>query len=60
MVRRELGGNVVVAGERIRLEVFHAVFDPLDPLTEHDRGGDGDHVAGMDRHLAAEAAADVG
>ena len=55
-----LCGDVVVAGEGVGNEVFHAVFDPLDGLACQERGGDGENVAGIDRHLASEAAADVG
>ena len=56
----QLGGDVVVARERVGLQVLHPVLDPLDRLADDDRRGDGDHVARIDRHLAAEAAADVG
>ena len=57
--RAQLGVDVVVAGERVRLQVLRAVLDPLDRLARRERGDDGQHVAGVDRHLAAEAAADV-
>ena len=59
LARRQLGGDVVVAGEGIRLEVLHAVLDPLHRLAGEHRGGHRDDVARIDRHLAAEAAADV-
>ncbi len=58
-VRRQLGRDVVVARERVGLEVLHPVLDPLHRLAGEHRGGDRDHVAGVHRHLAAEAAADV-
>ena len=60
LLRRQLGGDVVVAGEGVGLQVLHAILDPLDRLAGQDRGGHRDDVAGIDRHLAAEAAADVG
>ena len=37
-----------------------AVLHPLDRLADHQRGDDRADVAGVDRHLVAEAAADVG
>ena len=55
----DLGGHVVVAGERVRLQVLDAVLDPLHGVPRDDRGGDRDHVAGVDRHLAAKASTDV-
>ncbi len=55
----QFGGDVVVARERVGLQILHAVLDPLDRLAGEHRGGDRDHVARVDRHLAAEAAADV-
>ena len=57
--RADLDVDVVVAGERVRLEVLRAVLDPLDRLADEERGGDGQDVARVDRHLAAEPAADV-
>ena len=60
LVGAELGVDVVVARERVGLQVLHPVLDPLDRLAQHDRRGGRDHVAGVDGHLAAEAAADVG
>ena len=59
LVATHLDVDVVVAGERVRLEVLRAVLDPLDRLADGQRGGDREHVARIDRHLAAEAAADV-
>ena len=49
----------VVAGEAGRHQVLGAVLDPLDRHAGHDRAGDRAHVARVDRHLVAEAAADV-
>ena len=60
LLRGEAGLDVVVAGEGVGLQVFGAVFDPLDRLAGGQSGDDGDDVAGVDGHLAAEAAADVG
>ena len=57
--RADLGVDVVVAGERVGLEVLGAVLDPLDRLADEERRRDGENVAGIDRHLAAETAADV-
>ena len=50
----------VVAGEAGRREVLRAVLHPLDRLAGDDRADDRADVAGVDRHLVAEAAADVG
>ena len=60
LVAPELGVDVVVARERIGLQVLHAILDPLDRNPEDHRGGHGDHVAGIDGDLAAESATDVG
>ena len=49
----------VVAGEAGRDQVLGAVLDPLDRHAGDDRAGDRAHVARVDRHLVAEAAADV-
>ena len=57
--RAQLGVDAVVAGEGVGLQVLRAVLDPLDRLAGQERGRDGQHVARIDRHLAAEAAADV-
>ena len=54
-----LGVHHVVAGKAGRHQVLGAVLDPLDRHAGHDRAGDGAHVARVDRHLVAEAAADV-
>ena len=59
VVEAELGVDVVVAGERVGLEVLGAVLDPLDRPAEGERGDDRADVPRVDRHLAAEAAADV-
>ncbi len=58
--RRDLAAHHVVAGEAGADEVLGAVLDPLHRLAEHQRGDDRADVAGVDRHLVAEAAADVG
>ena len=52
--------HVVVARERVGLQVLHPVLDPLHRLADHHRSGHRDHVSRIHRHLAAEAAADVG
>ncbi len=59
-VGREFSVEVVVAGEAVGLEVFAAVFDPLDGLAEEKAGDGANDVAGVDGDFAAEATADVG
>ena len=56
---RELALHVEVAREPGRDQVPGAVLDPLDRAADEERRGRGDDVAGVDRHLVAEAAADV-
>ena len=51
--------DVVVASEGVCNEVLHAVLDPLHGMAGEEGSGDGQHVAGVDRHLTAEAAADI-
>ena len=58
--RRDLAAHDVVAGEAGGHEVLGAVLHPLDRLADHQRGDDRADVAGVDRDLVAEAAADVG
>src|SRR3546814_12385307 len=48
-----------VPREPRRHEVLAAVLHPLDGLARHDRADRREHVAGVDGHLVAEAAADV-
>ena len=59
-----VGGDLalhdVVAGEAAGDEVLGAVLGPLDRLAGDHRADDRADVAGIDRHLVAEAAADVG
>jgi len=57
---RQLAGHVVVAGKAGAGDVLDAVFYPFHGPAQHDGGHDGAHIAGVDRHLVAEAAADVG
>ena len=59
VLRAHLRVHDVVAGEAGRHQVPGAVLDPLDRHAGDDRAGDRAHVAGVDRHLVAEAAADV-
>ena len=59
LVGAELDVDVVVAGERVGLQVLGAVLDPLDGLPDGERGDDREDIARIDRHLAAEAATDV-
>ena len=58
--QRHLALEVDVAREPGRDEVAGLVLDPLDRALEQDRGQDRADVARVDRHLVAEAAADVG
>ena len=58
--RGDLALHDVVAGEAAGHEVLGAVLDPLHRLAGDHRADDGADVAGVDRHLVAEAAADVG
>src|SRR5947208_12124482 len=55
----ELGGDVVVARERVRLEVFRAVLDPLDWMARSQGCDNREDIAGINGHLAPEAAADI-
>ena len=59
VLRAHLGVHHVVAREAGRHQVLRAVLDPLDRHAGDDRAGDRAHVAGVHRHLVAEAAADV-
>ncbi len=54
-----LAVHEVVASEPGRGEVLRAVFHPLHRSAGDDRTGDRADVARVDRHLVAEAAADV-
>ena len=56
---RELGVHVEVAREAGRDQVAGAVLDPLHRPADQQRGRRRDDVARVDRHLVAEAAADV-
>ena len=56
---RQFSADVIVAGKGIRLKIFHPVLDPLHRLAGQDRGRNGDHIAGVNRNLAAETAADI-
>ena len=58
-LERELAVHVVVAGEAGRDQVAGAVLDPLHRPPDQQRGRRRDDVARVDRHLVAEAAADV-
>ena len=58
--QRQLAVQVDVAGEPGRDQVAGPVLDPLHRPLQQDRGEDRHDVAGVDRHLVAEAAAEVG
>ena len=60
VLERQLAVHVVVAGEARGDEVAGAVLDPLHGPPDQERRRRGDDVAGVDRHLVAEAAAQVG
>ena len=57
---RDLAVHEVVAGEPGRHQVLGAVLHPLHRLAGDDRADHRADVARVDRHLVAEAAADVG
>ena len=59
VLRAHLGVHHVVAREAGGHQVLRAILDPLDGHAGNDRAGDRAHVAGVDRDLVAEAAADV-
>ena len=59
VLRAHLGVHDVVAGKAGGHQVLGAVLDPLDRHAGHDRAGDRAHVARVDGHLVAKAAADV-
>ena len=59
-LQRQLAVHVVVAGEPGRDQVVGARLDPLHGLPDQERRGRRDHVAGVDRDLVAEPAAEVG
>ena len=56
----DLAVHVVVAGETRRHEVLGPVLHPLHRRPGDDRGHHHADVAGVDRHLVAEPAAEVG
>ena len=56
----QLGANVVVAREGVRLQVFAAVLDPLHRTAGGQRCHHRTHVAWIDRNLATESATDIG
>jgi hypothetical protein len=57
--QRQLTVEVDVATEAGRDQVARLVLDPLHRDLEQDRGEDRHDVTGIDRHLVAEAAAEV-
>src|SRR6185503_14150366 len=60
LLERKLGIDVIVPCEGVRLEILHAVLDPLHGLASQERHGDRDHEPGLHGQLVAEAAAHVG
>jgi len=59
-VQRELAVHPEVPGEPGGQQVAGAVLDPPHGPAQEERRGDGDDVAGIQRHLVAEGSADVG
>ncbi len=59
LAQRHLAVQVHVPREPGRDQVAGLVLDPLHRPLQQDRGQDGADIAGIDRHLVAEAAADV-
>src|ERR1700688_4204479 len=59
LIDRDRPVHVVVAGETSRDEIVGSVLDPLDGTPDQERRSGGDNVAGIDRHLVAEASAEV-
>ena len=59
-LHRQLAAHVVVAREAGRDQVPGAVLDPLHRTADQERRRGRDDVPGVDRHLVAEAAAEVG
>ena len=57
---RELALHVVIAGKARGHEILGTALDPLDRLADQQRGRGCHDVARVDRHLVAEATADVG
>jgi len=57
--RADLHVHVVVAGEAGARQVLRARLDPLDRPSDLERAHDRAHVSGIDRHLVAEAAAEI-
>ena len=58
--RADLDVHVVVAREAGAGEVLGARLDPLDRPSDLERADDRADVSGIDRHLVAEAAAEIG
>ena len=56
---RQFSADVIIAGKGIRLKIFHPILYPLHRLAGQNRGRNGDHITGVNWHLAAKAAADV-
>ena len=57
--RADLHVHVVVAREAGARQVLGARLDPLDRPPDLERADDRAHVSGIDRHLVAEAAAEI-
>src|SRR4029077_6699630 len=58
-VGRQLADTVVVARESGGREIVDARLDPFDGEPRYDRGDGRHYVPGINRHLVAEASADV-
>jgi hypothetical protein len=55
----DLTDHDVVAREARRGQVLAAVLHPFHRLAQHQRADDRAHITGIDRHLVAEATADI-
>ncbi len=59
-IEAELGVDDLVEGLEAGRKVLHAIAGPFDRAPEMPRGGADENLLGVERALAAEAAADVG
>src|SRR6476619_69450 len=55
----EFGSDVIVARERVGLQVLHSIFDPLDRLACQHRSSDRNYVTRINRYLAAKSTTNV-
>src|SRR5262245_4513651 len=55
----QFSSDVIVARERVGLQVLHSIFDPLDGFTRQHRSRDGNYVTRINRHLATKSASNI-